>query len=402
MTAIAAQLATLAKLAPRFVSNPRFSLETSKLLVSRVLQDMKLPANGRGGKIRQVSIRLTDVCNLRCHTCGQWGDNGYLLNQPMRKLIKDEVSLDRYIALLEDLVANGHRPGVYFWGGEPMLYKGIVPLISAAARLGMPTSIATNGSKVAEHAEALVRAPMFLAQVSIDGPDREIHNSCRPGANPSADNYGTVLAALDGLKKERDRAGKKLPILAGLCTINQRNFDRLIDVYDAFHDKVDVLVFYLSWWIDEESARRHTQDFERRFGQTPTRHNGWIGGWRPTDYGALSRQLEGLLKRATGRSGAGVMILPHLTKPADLERYYTDHDATFGFDRCSSIYRAVEINSNGDMSPCRDYNDYVVGNVKTHTISQLWNNDPYRCFRQSLKSDGNMPVCTRCCGLMGN
>lgn len=402
MIGTAAQIATIAKLAPRFLSNTSYSSETAKLLLSRMLLDMKTPPGENGSKIRQVSIRLTDVCNLRCHTCGQWGDNGYLLNQPMRELIKAEVPLDRYIALLEDLAAHGHRPGVYLWGGEPMLYKGIIPIIEAASRLGMPTSIATNGSKVAENAEAIVRAPMFLTQISIDGPDRETHNSCRPGLNSSVDNYATILAALDGVRKERDRVSSKLPILAGLCTINERNADRLIDVYDSFHDKVDVLVFYLSWWIDEQSAERHTRDFERRFGQTPTRHNGWIGGWRPKDYGALSRQLEGLMKRATRLGSAGVLLLPHLTKPEDLERYYTDHDATFGFDKCTSIYRAVEINSNGDMSPCRDYNDYVVGNVKTSTITELWNNDSYRCFRKSLKSDGLMPVCTRCCGLMGN
>ena len=61
----------------------------------------------------------------------------------------------------------------------------------------------------------------------------------------------------------------------------------------------------------------------------------------------------------------------------------------------------VEINSNGNLSPCRDYHDYVVGNVKDHTITDLWNNEPYARFRSSLHTEGLMPVCTRCCGLMG-
>ena len=100
--------------------------------------------------------------------------------------------------------------------------------------------------------------------------------------------------------------------------------------------------------------------------------------------------------------GPGVVIVPHLTGARELERYYTDHGATFGHNRCTSIYRAVEVNANGDMSPCRDYHDYVVGNVKTHTITELWNGDAYRRFRRSLHHDGLMPVCARCCGLMGN
>jgi radical SAM protein with 4Fe4S-binding SPASM domain len=61
----------------------------------------------------------------------------------------------------------------------------------------------------------------------------------------------------------------------------------------------------------------------------------------------------------------------------------------------------VEVNSNGDVSPCRDYHDYVVGNVKETTLSRLWNAEPYRRFRISLAREGLMPACSRCCGLMG-
>ena len=72
-----------------------------------------------------------------------------------------------------------------------------------------------------------------------------------------------------------------------------------------------------------------------------------------------------------------------------LERYYTDHDCTFGFDKCVSIFSAVEIIFNGDMSPCRDYHDYVVGNVKQNTITEIWNSERYREFRKSLATKGS-------------
>lgn len=394
--------ASLAKLIPGFLERPDFALSGAGLAMSRLLLGLRTPAEGAGAGIRQVSLRLTDLCNLRCHTCGQWGDNGYLVGRSMPELLRDQVTPERYVELLQDLVHQGHRPGVYFWGGEPMLYRGLLDVVEAAARLGLPTSIATNGTRLAEEAERLVRAPMFLVQVSIDGPDAATHNACRPGANPSTDNYATVLAGLDALKAERARQGTRLPITAGLCTINARNADRLVDLYDAFAERVDALVFYLAWWIDEESAALHTKDFFNRFGVMPTRHLGWIGGWRPTDYPGLARQLDALARKGMSSSGPAVVIIPNLTGADDLQRYYTDHGATFGYDRCTSIYRAVEINANGDMAPCRDYNDYVVGNVKEQTITEIWNSPAYRRFRCSVSQDGLMPVCTRCCGLMGN
>jgi len=402
MLSKAVHAAAFAKLAPAMLDRPAFSLETGKLMLSRFLLGLRVPANGMGARIRQVSIRITDLCNLRCHTCGQWGDNGYLRGQPIADLIRDEVSTERYIELLRDLVAHGHRPGLYLWGGEPMLYRGTASLIQAAANYGLPVSIASNGTKIADNAEQLVKAPLYLAQISIDGGDASVHNASRPGINTSNDSFATIVNALEALKVQRRRRDSRLPILAGLCTINQRNADRLLDIYDAFADKVDVLVFYLAWWIDEDAASRHSEDFMQRFGVMPDRHLGWIGSWQPTDYGALSKQLTALCRRALTPKGAAVIVLPHLTEPQDLERYYTDHDATFGYNRCTSIYRAVEINANGDMSPCRDYHDYVVGNVKTHSITELWNNDAYRRFRCSLDKEGLMPVCTRCCGLMGN
>ena len=317
MSAVAVQAASLAKLMPSLFERPEFSLGAAKLLISRLLLNMRVPHDGMGANIRQVSLRLTDLCNLRCHTCGQWGDNGYLIGRPMAELVRDEVAPERYIELLEDLVQHGHRPGVYLWGGEPMLYRGLVRVVEAAAKLGLPTSIATNATKLADNAERLVGAPMFLVQVSIDGADAASHNACRPGANPSADNYATIVDALDAMKIVRARRGARLPILVGLCTINRLNADRLVDIYDAFADQLDVMVFYLSWWIDEESAAQHTHDFVSRFGVMPSRHLGWIGGWRPSDYEGLSRQLTTLCRRAMTPKGPGVVIIPHVTGAKD-------------------------------------------------------------------------------------
>ena len=194
---------------------------------------------------------------------------------------------------------------------------------------------------------------------------------------------------------------KNLPIIASLTVISKENLDHLVSIYEAFHDRVDLFVFYLSWWIGPDEAEAHETDFKNRFGFLPTRHRGWIGGWKPEDYEKLDRQIGTLLDRSRPLAATPVTLIPHVTGPENLKRYYTDHGCRFGFDKCISIYQAVEINSNGDVSPCRDYHDYVVGNIKDKYISELWNSDAYRMFRRSIAAKGLMPVCSRCCGLMG-
>jgi radical SAM protein with 4Fe4S-binding SPASM domain len=390
------------KTGPKLLERPAYAKNVAMIQVDKFLRNLAPRADeGTANRIRQCSIRITDVCNLRCHTCGQWGDHGFLRSCSLKELKDQEVAAERYIELLHDLKDQGHTPSVYLWGGEPMLYKGSVDIIEEAARLGMPPSIATNGTGLAEHAERLVDAPMFVIQISIDGPDEATHNTSRPGAAPSVNNFLTITRAIEKITAIRADRKQRLPLIAALTTINNVNYDRLVDIYEEFKDKVDVCVFYLAWWIDEASAERHTSDFEERFGFKPQKHYGWIGNWRPPNYDVLSDQLRRLTSMAASLSGPAVIIMPPITEPAELETYYSDHDSRFGFDRCVSIFSAVEINSNGDMSPCRDYHDFVVGNVKERSITDLWNSEPYRKFRKSIIEEGLMPVCTRCCGLMG-
>jgi len=355
---------------------------------------------GQARSIRQLSIRITDMCNLRCHTCGQWGDHGFLHGKNLKDLKKQEVTPERYLALLDDLHEHGHHPSVYLWGGEPTMYKGWLEIVERATALKMPTSIVTNATKLAGAVDRLAAAPLFLLQISIDGHSAETHNAARPSAG-GGDNYQVIQDALAAVKEAKRAHKTKLPLVAALTTISQANVDHLVDIYEAYKDRVDLFVYYLSWWIDEDSAKAHDADFCRRFGFTPQLHWGWVGDWTIKDHETLSKQLAEVRRRSKGMGNPAVNIIPNVTGLDDLKEYYTNHTATFGYNQCISIYQAVELDSNGDMSPCRDYHDYIVGNVRDHTITELWNSEAYRRFRASLYTEGLMPSCTRCCGLMG-
>jgi radical SAM protein with 4Fe4S-binding SPASM domain len=395
-------LGAVAKTVRPLLPHPWIGLKLMALEGEKWLFNLLNPnaSSGKARTIRQVSIRITDVCNLRCHTCGQWGDHGFLHGKSLAELKKEEVTPERYLEVFADLVAHGHRPLIYLWGGEPMLYEGTLPIIKGAARLGLPTSIATNSTRVAARAEELVEAPLFLLQMSIDGHTAETHNRARPAAG-NADNFADINKALAAVHEAREARGTNLPLIASLTTISKENYRHLIDIYETFRDRVDLAVFYLSWWIDEDSAKAHDQDFGRRFGFKPQCPWGWLGDWRPDDYHELNRQLNLLQERSQPWSAPPVVMIPSILGEENLRTYYTNHQERFGYDQCVSIFQVVEIDSNGDLSPCRDYHDYVVGNIKTHTITELWNSKRFKAFRRSLATEGLMPVCSRCCGLMG-
>jgi len=356
--------------------------------------------HGKGDALQLISLRITDRCNLRCHSCGQWGDHGYLLGESIRDLKDREVPLEVYQDFVDQVQQAGWNPIWYIWGGEPMLYPGMVDLLHYIHDRGMPISIVTNGTRIAENAAHIVDTCRIF-YLSVDGPDEEVHNTQRPGAGAGVNNFRDVHAALEAIKAEKERRGSFYPVIIPLSCITSYNIDRLVDLYRFVAPYSDAHILYLTWWIDQASAEAHTVDFERRFGFQPTTHLGWLGEWKDFNHSRVFEKLEAMraISRETGKCSP--IALPDLRSREEIERYYTDHRDDFGFDQCVSIYMTLEVDSNGNVSLCRDYHDYVIGNISETPVEEMWNNEKARRFRQSIANEGIMPACRRCCGLMG-
>ena len=97
---------TLARLAGRFAPHPWIWTKFVRLQVEKHCLGLRpwRSRSGRAGKIRQLSIRLTDRCNLRCATCGQWGERGFLHGRDQRELRQREVPAERHAAAIAELV----------------------------------------------------------------------------------------------------------------------------------------------------------------------------------------------------------------------------------------------------------------------------------------------------------
>src|SRR5262244_1507568 len=95
-----------------------------------------------------VQLRVTNLCNLRCKMCGQWGETGIFRShsssaeatdgaserQRILELIgaKRQLALDDYVRLLDEIAPG--QPIISLYGGEPLLYPDIVPLVREIKR----------------------------------------------------------------------------------------------------------------------------------------------------------------------------------------------------------------------------------------------------------------------------
>ena len=106
-------------------------------------------------------IEITYECNLRCKHC---------LNNPGNK-IPNQLNDDEIFNLIIEFSKVGMQE-IRFTGGEPLVHNKIYEFISLAHKLGMYTSIGTNGTLITiEEAKKLKLAGLNKAIVSIDGTE---------------------------------------------------------------------------------------------------------------------------------------------------------------------------------------------------------------------------------------
>jgi radical SAM protein with 4Fe4S-binding SPASM domain len=394
----------ISQLAAAFQADWQTSSRLATYQLAKETFNLRHPAgghNGSGEGVRMINLRLTDRCNLRCHTCGQWGDNGYLLHEPLSELKRREVPVAIYKRFVDQVVEAGWSPIWYVWGGEPMLYPGLIELLRYIKDRDMVVALVSNGTKVAASAAELIEVCKII-YLSVDGPNAAIHNTQRPGANGRYDSFADIDSALKTLHALKQERGLVYPYVVPLTCIARYNFDLLADIFELTSRYADAHVFYLTWWIDPQSADDHARDFSRRFGFEPRSQYGWIGTWKDFDHGAIFDAFAEIERRAASSGRPCLpMMMPRLASREEVKSYYSDHTQVFGYDQCVSIFMELQIDANGDVSLCRDYHDYSIGNIRSDDIRDLWNGEKAVQFRQSISREGIMPVCRRCCGLMG-
>lgn len=133
-----------------------------------------------------VIWEITNMCNCQCVMCGQW--------QKKSKTIE--------LAKAKELVDFMHKNNVVFiqlTGGEPLLYKDLIPLITYINKKGIIIQLATNGTIITkEYAGKLRKAGLKYICISLDHHKAEIHDSVRKYKGC----FDKVMESIRILKKE--------------------------------------------------------------------------------------------------------------------------------------------------------------------------------------------------------
>lgn len=150
----------------------------------------------QGRRLDYLRLAVTDRCNLRCQYCMPAA--GVTLGERDEILSIDE--LVRVGGLFAGLGVRTFR----ITGGEPLVRRGVVPLVAALRALPSAPEVllTTNGLLLAEHLDGLAAAGLKRVNLSLDSLDPATWTTItrRDGFERARDAVEQVLARGLGLK----------------------------------------------------------------------------------------------------------------------------------------------------------------------------------------------------------
>ena len=336
---------------------------------------------------RMLTFMMTYRCNLRCTMCWQWGEQG-LFHEMSREHEIRQLDLATLCSVIDDVAEDG--TGVFLWGGEPFLHRDLLAFVEHIKSRGLYCSINTNGTYLPRDAKRLVELGVDAIMVSVDGPE-EVHDRIRGM-------QGSFRKIADGVKavlEARGGNGAKPEVIVN-TTISPGNQHVLLETHRTVESmKADRMILSQLWFTTEAIGRANEAYFREKFSAHAGSWHGFVMDVSVLDTRRIGEQMREMSLRT---SPMDLRFLPDL-HPGQVHDYYTRPEEAFGKTRCFVPWLEAEVLPSGDVTPCSDRPDLIVGNVGKDRFRDIWNGETYQTFRRAMREDGLFPYCSRCCGL---
>lgn len=299
-------------------------------------------------------LQVTNRCNMRCTFCDFW-PNGVAPSQ--------ELTVDDYRRVEEELTRLG-RFLISIEGGEPFVRPDLLEIVRVFSARHLAV-LYTNGWFVDEKAARdLFEAGLMQVGVSIDFSDAERHDRNRdlPGA------WERAWRAVELCRDAAPHLGRQVHVMTVLMKSNVDDLERLL----------------------RQSAERGVGHSITLLAMNGFRRGKEGGEWPAPE---ISKHLLQLWKR-----------YPHFR----VFRDYLEHMDPFlsggSMPTCRAGLQSFNIDHVGNVSPCIEKIDTVVGNVRDESLTEIharliqmdagkgcqacWT--ACRGFNQSLGGGGNL------------
>jgi len=317
---------------------------------------------------------FTKQCNLKCKHC-------YANATPYPA--PDELTLEEKLNVVDQLDEAGVA-AISFSGGEPLMNKDFWKVAEYAASKGFYISIATNGTLITENiAKRLKETGIRYVEVSLDGPNSEIHDEFRGVKN-------AFERAVRGIKNARD-AGLSTGIAT---TITHYNLDILPEMIELARKlMVDrFIVFnFIPTGRGKEIVKEDLSPIERE-KLMKYLYDEWEKGKMQifSTCPAYARISITAMDKGTGDKVSPTHFA-EMEIPAEFGGAAKALTEFIGGCGAGRIYCSIE--HNGDIQPCV-FLPIKVGNVLKDGFTNVWKNS--EVFNKLRDRDAENYACHTC------
>ncbi len=344
---------------------------------------------------RNITLHLTENCNLRCKMCYFWGDSGCYSIKNSKSQPKT-LDFNLVKTLIRDLTPT--KPWYSLFGGEPLLYPHFKDLVKEIKKGGSFVDTPTNGTLISKNAEMLVSEGFDSIRVSLDGP-KNVNDKQR-----GIGSYERAIAGIEILYDEKKRKRSKTPNISIIYTVTPANFDTIEEffLHDLNLDYIDWITIQMQNFLTQEMGDSYAKLLKSEFGlvsdyywQSLVRN---IDEFDSIDIFELTEQVN-VVREILSEKQKNILLLPPTFSPENLKAYLKADwkGMQDQFTTCYSPFVSADIVANGDVAPCHIFYDLVMGNLHKNSISEIWNSPRYIKFKNMMKQHPFMPICSGCC-----
>jgi len=340
----------------------------------------------------EVSLQLTFKCNLRCSHCYQWSDQGFFRDwSPERQRTELDVGLvERVLA-----ATATNRAKLFLWGGEPLMHTKFSEVAQLLRKYPRTVNMCTNGLLFQRKLDDLMTIGENLnLLVSLDGFGDD-HDELRGAGtfNRTVRNIKTVL----DLKRSGEFNGE----VSLSCMVSHVNVSKMYEFMEWAEDLgVNSVYFQFPWYISEEVANAmdivYNESFAWMNPHTETKQR----TWHSYTYRLPPEQLPVLrdsMRRLASRPWrVRVRYQPQLEEDELSDFILGTSRPAQQRSKCLAVSNRLEVHADGNVSSCKFFPEFVVGNLYETDLLELWQSPDFRRIRTTLATNGMMPVCSKC------
>jgi radical SAM protein with 4Fe4S-binding SPASM domain len=314
----------------------------SKLSLKRIVNSLKIQLGfylkKNWGLPYSFSIEPTTSCNLRCPECPSG----------LRSFSRETGHLD--LGNFKKYLANYAENAIYltlYFQGEPFLNPHFLEMVKLAEQKKLYVSTSTNAHYLSpEMAKNTIESGLDRLIVSVDGTSQESYEKYRIGGN-----LEKVKEGIRNMVFAKKEAKSSKPYLILQFLVMGQNEHEI--------EKIQKLGSELG--VDEVKLKT-AQVYDYKNGS------------------------------------------PLIPKNEKYARYIADGKGAFKLkyelkNECWRMWHSNVITWDGKVVPCCFDKDakYIMGDLNTHSLAEIWTNEKYKRFRNQLLTDRNkIDICVNC------